>query len=70
MTRVVLVAVEVMHDPATGERVDLAAQQWAQEIRFRSAFSGAETGAAVAVSIDGTMHTLADALRAASQRTT
>lgn len=61
----VLVAVEVVSDPATIERVDQVVAQWAQDIRYCALFSGAQTGAAVAVSLDGSLHSLADALRAA-----
>lgn len=61
----VLVAVEIVSDPATIERVDQIAAQWAQDIRYCAMFSGAQTGAAVTVSLDGTLHTIADALRAA-----
>jgi len=61
---VVLVAVEVVtegHD----DDVELRAQQWAQELRFRVVAPGVDTGAAVAVALPGTLHTLADALRVA-----
>ena len=64
--QVALVAVEtVTSDDADAETI---AAQWAQEIRHRVAAHGVETGAAVAVLLDGTMHTLSDALRAPRRR--
>jgi len=63
--QVALVAVEVVSDGAVD--VETLAAQWAQEIRFRVLSPGVDTGAAVAVMVDGTMHTLADALRAAGE---
>lgn len=63
--QVALVAVElVTSDDADAETI---AAQWAQEIRHRVAAHGVETGAAVAVLLDGTMHTLSDALRGAAE---
>lgn len=63
--QVALVIVEVTSDD--GVDVETIAAQWAQEVRFRVASSGVETGAAVAVMLDGTMHTLSDALRGAAE---
>jgi hypothetical protein len=59
--QVALVAVEIV---GGGDAETLAAQ-WAQDVRFRMAAQGIETGAAVAVLLDGTIHDLAGALRAA-----
>lgn len=65
VTRVVLVAVEVVCDPGAVERVEMVATQWSQDLRFRHIAGLGETTAAVAVSLPGSLHTLADALRAA-----
>ena len=64
--QVALVVVEVSSDGVTD--VETIAAQWAQEVRFRIAASGADTGAAVAVLIDGTIRTLSDALRGAAEK--
>lgn len=63
--QVALVAVEVVSDGAVD--VETLAAQWAQEIRFRVLGAGADTGAAVAVLLDGSLHTLSDALRGAAE---
>lgn len=63
--QVALVVVEVSSDGVAD--VETIAAQWAQEVRFRIAATGADTGAAVAVLLDGTIHTLSDALRGAAE---
>ena len=63
--QVALVAVEIV--APEGVDVETVAAQWAQEIRFRVLAPGVDTGAAVAVLLDGSLHTLADALRGAAE---
>lgn len=66
--RVVLVMVECVCADADVAALELGAEQWAQDLRFRRVMREAETTDARAVVLPGTLATLADALRTAAEK--
>lgn len=63
---VVLVLVEVSCHEHDTDQVQLAAEQWAQEVRFR-AVDGCSVGNAGALVVSGTLGSFAATLRLASE---
>ena len=50
--------------------LDMLAEQWTQDLRFRRVMPNAETTDARSVVMDGSLYTLADALRLATEKLT
>lgn len=65
--RVVLVMVECACDDASVARVELAAAQWAQDVRFRRVLPHAETSDARSVVLSGSLSTLREMLTMAAE---
>lgn len=64
--RTVLVMVECRATLAAA--LDVAAEQWAQEMRYRCEVAGATTTGAVSVVVDGSLDVLADAFALAREK--
>lgn len=67
---VVLVMVECVCADVDVAALELGAEQWAQDLRFRRVMREAETTDARAVVLSGTLATLADTLRIAAEKAT
>lgn len=50
--------------------LDMLAEQWTQDLRFRRVMPNAETTDARSVVMDGSLYALADALRLAAEKLT
>lgn len=68
--RVVLVMVECVCSDADVPALELGAEQWAQDVRYRRVTRNAEATAALSVVLNGTLATLADTLRMAAEKAT